>query len=324
MLTIQDSIASLHLGEATLYEGLTVFPLFSESSQEKDYLTLDEALEQGQGRVTEVSESGSVPTLRFENLSDKRVLLVDGDELIGAKQNRIINLTIMVAAHTGIDIPVSCVEAGRWRHESREFKSEKRAMMARSRANKSASVSASMKQAGSRRSDQGEVWEDVALYSRTLNVDSPTGSMSDIYDGHEAALDNYKKAFKAGTNQVGALFAVNGRIQGLEVFDSSVTFANYLERLVSSYAITRLAERGEVEFSATPDATGFLDRVGRASTECFKALGEGDDLRLSGDGLAGGALRTEDRIYHLVVFDLQNPNNKSGHRAESYRRRRPH
>ena len=324
MPTIQDSIASLRLGEPTSYEGLTVFPLFSESPQEKDYFTLDEVLEQGQGRVTEVSESGSVPTLRFENLSDKQVLLVDGDELIGAKQNRIINLTIMVAAHNGIDIPVSCVEAGRWRHESREFKSEKRAMMARSRANKSASVSASMKEAGSHMSDQRGVWEDVALYSRTLKVDSPTDSMSDIYDGHESSLDNYKKAFKAGTNQVGALFAVNGRIQGLEVFDSSITFANYLERLVSSYATTCLAERGELEFVATPDTTDFLDRVGKANTECFEALGEGDDIRLSGVGLTGGALMVGDRIFHLVAFELQNPSNESRHRAESYRRPRPH
>jgi len=323
MQTIQDSIASLRLGEPTSYEGLTVFPLFSESPQKKDYLTLDEVLEKGQGRVTEVSESGSVPTLRFENMSDKPVLLVDGDELLGAKQNRIINLTILVPAQSGIDIPVSCVEAGRWRHESDEFKSEKRAMMARSRANKLASVSASMKHSGSHRSDQSEVWADVALYSRALEVNSLTDSMSDIFDRHDSSLGNYKKAFKASSKQVGALFAVNGRIQGLEVFDSSTTFANYLERLVSSYAITCLAERGEVEFVATPDTTHFLDRVASAKAECFEALGEGEDIRLSGVGLTGGALRVAERIFHLVAFEMQNPTYESRHRAKSYRRR-PH
>ena len=324
MQKIHDSISNLQLGEATSFEGLTVFPLFCESSREKDYLTLDEALEKGQARVTEVSESGAVPTLRFENPGDQRVLLVDGDELTGAKQNRIINLTIMVPAQTGIDIPVSCVEAGRWSHNSREFASPKRAMMARARASKSASVSASMKAAESRRSDQGEVWQEVGVYQQALEVKSPTDSMSDIYDSYEVPLENYRKAFSAGQNQVGALFAVNGRIQGLEVFDCSETFANYLERLVSSYAITRLAERGELEFTATPDTEKFLGRVSQAEAERFDALGEGDDLRLSGEDLTGGVLSAGDRIVHLVAFDLQNPASRSGHRAESYRRRSTH
>jgi hypothetical protein len=96
MQTISDTINGLHLGEATSFEGLTVFPLVGDHVQEKDYLTLDEALEQEQARVIEVSEAGDVPNLLFENLGDRKVLLVDGDELVGAKQNRIINLTILV------------------------------------------------------------------------------------------------------------------------------------------------------------------------------------------------------------------------------------
>jgi hypothetical protein len=40
--------------------------------------------------------------------------LLDGEELIGAKQNRALNLTILAPAKQVIVIPVSCVEAGRW------------------------------------------------------------------------------------------------------------------------------------------------------------------------------------------------------------------
>jgi len=41
---------------------------------------------------------------------DLPLLLLDGEQLVGAKQNWIMNMTVLVAAHTAVTIPVSCVE----------------------------------------------------------------------------------------------------------------------------------------------------------------------------------------------------------------------
>ena len=60
------------------------------------------------------SESGSVPELVVENPLAERVLLYDGEELVGAKQNRILNVSVLVEAKSTLTIPVSCVEQGRW------------------------------------------------------------------------------------------------------------------------------------------------------------------------------------------------------------------
>ena len=65
--------------------------------------------------------AGSVPELLAHNPLDASVLLYDGEELIGAKQNRILNVTVLVAAASETRIPVSCVEEGRWRARSRHF-----------------------------------------------------------------------------------------------------------------------------------------------------------------------------------------------------------
>ena len=59
---------------------------------------------------------------------------MDGEELLGAKQNRIVNLTILVAANSELTIPVSCVEAGRWRARSRAFTSAPRTQFVSGRA----------------------------------------------------------------------------------------------------------------------------------------------------------------------------------------------
>ena len=121
MQIVTRTLKELEIGPATTYAGLTLFPLIAKPTElgERAYRTLDEAIASGSARVAEVSTGGSVPELRFENEGDMPVLLLDGEELIGAKQNRILNLTILAGAKTSITIPVSCVEAGRCRPTSR-------------------------------------------------------------------------------------------------------------------------------------------------------------------------------------------------------------
>ena len=66
--------------------------------------------------MEEVNESGSVPNLAVKNKCDRPLLIPEGEILIGAKQNRVINITVLVAAGVKFVLPVSCVEAGRWRY----------------------------------------------------------------------------------------------------------------------------------------------------------------------------------------------------------------
>lgn len=79
-------------------ENLTMVPLLTAAPAAPDYLLLDDALDAGLAEVTEISQGGSVPELAFRNRADRDILLVDGEELVGAKQNRVLNLTILVAA----------------------------------------------------------------------------------------------------------------------------------------------------------------------------------------------------------------------------------
>ena len=72
------------------------------------------------------------------------MLLLDGEELVGAKQNRVLNLTILAPARQAITIPVSCVEAGRWHAESDAFRPAGHVMYSRARAAKASQVSFDM------------------------------------------------------------------------------------------------------------------------------------------------------------------------------------
>jgi hypothetical protein len=110
--TILAYLTEAGLGHEQSYRNLAMYPLFSVHQTTLDYITLDEAFAKDLIEVAEVSEEGSVPHLKVENKSPEMVLILDGEELVGAKQNRIVNTTILLRGDTSTTIPVSCVERG--------------------------------------------------------------------------------------------------------------------------------------------------------------------------------------------------------------------
>ncbi len=202
--TIEGALSNVQLGAETTFGNMTIFPLLDGDNGSADYLTLDDAVARGLVQITEVSVQGSVPDLKLNNESDEPVLLLDGEELIGAKQNRILNLTILAPANRTIVIPVSCVEAGRWSPRSAQFTTSSQAHFARGRAKKMAQVSDSLRASGERRSDQQAVWEEIGAKAACLKVQSPTSAMLDIYETYTKRIDEYAGAFTAVDRQVGA------------------------------------------------------------------------------------------------------------------------
>lgn len=118
---IKDYMDTIQIRKAQSHKNLVVFPLTSDYVVPFDYLTLDEALSEDLIDVVELDEDGSVPELKVVNRSDRMVLILDGEELVGAKQNRVVNTTILILASTTTVIPVSCVEQGRWSYDTANF-----------------------------------------------------------------------------------------------------------------------------------------------------------------------------------------------------------
>lgn len=306
MKAIESFVSRLTVGEPQVAEKLAVFPLFLAGQVAMDYLLLDEALQAEQAHVTEVSEGGHVPELAFENASPRRVLLVDGDELVGARQNRIVNITILVGAGKKLVIPVSCVEQGRWSYRSRKFEAAERSLFASLKARKMAAVSRSLREDGMRESDQGEVWDGIRAKMSSFEVSSDTAAMGDLYAGVQGKLDDYEKAFAAVDGQVGAVFATGSRVIGLEVFDAPEAFAKTFRKMVRAYAMDAQGEAQPVDKAATlADVRQFLEAMTKAATESYAALGEGEDVRLEGENLAGGALVDGERVVHLAAYRLE-------------------
>ncbi len=323
MTVVAERLSQTTLGEAQTHANLTIYPLLGESPKASNYELLDRALAKKWVRITELTESGSVPELKFANESDYTILLLDGEELVGAKQNRILNLTILAPPHKTIVIPVSCVEAGRWRTESREFRSAERAHYAQGRARKVAQVSESLRYAGVRHSDQSEIWADISEKAARLGARSETGAAAAMYEKHRSSLRSYVETFSVVELQAGAVFAINGKVVGLDLFDSSQAFEGLLPKLVQSYALDALDVLQPVtEVPSAGDIKAFMTEVAMAEIERFPAVGAGEDLRLTGDRLAGGALELDGQVLHLCAFRLADASDSTaGRRARASVRR---
>src|SRR5262245_12353641 len=109
----------IQVGDPIQHEALTVFPLFTPANAAADYLLADEGLAAGAVTVAAGGEAGAVPTLVVPSQADSPVLFLEGEELRGAKQNRVLNTSVLVARRSRTPSPVSCVEQGRWRYVSR-------------------------------------------------------------------------------------------------------------------------------------------------------------------------------------------------------------
>ena len=303
MHPLKTALSSLTLGDPQSWKGLTMFPLLSDVPSSLRYLMLADGLRDGSVTVKEVSRAGSVPDLAVENRSKLPVLILDGEELVGAKQNRVANLTMLIPAQHTVVIPVSCVEQGRWDYERDDFVVTEQLQYARGRTERLASVLHSLTETGERVSDQAQVWHSIAAKAAAMDAASPSGAMNSIFERHAEALDQYVRSVNSLPGQVGAVFIVGKERLGLDLFDQPTTFASMLPRLVRSYAVD-VIERpiSQKRSGRVSEARSFLDSILKASFDDRPALGLGRDFGFVADHLVAGALLVDEVVLHLAAF----------------------
>jgi hypothetical protein len=301
---IKHYLEEAKVGRKQSYRNLSIFPLLSPYETSLDFITLDEALTGAFIEISEVDESGSVPELKVINKSEKMILILDGEELVGSKQNRIVNTTILIQAKSTTVIPVSCVEQGRWSYDTPRFYSQKRMMSAGMRAMKSRQVHDSVRYLGRYQADQGAIWDEISAKAERMAAESPSMAMSGIFEKERDSIGDYVKHFRLTDMQVGAVFAIHGNVVGMDCFGKHETFTGVFEKLVQSYALDAIDwfdEKNESK-AMKADVTKFLKATQNGAVESRPSVGLGSDIRLESEDLTGFALALDDQILHLSVF----------------------
>jgi hypothetical protein len=283
--------------------GLQAFGLRWPSESQLGYRTLDELMAADALEVTEIDEGGSVPTIRVTNKSDLMAFLMAGEQLVGAKQNRVLNVSLMVPPSASLDIPVSCVEAGRWNDRSAKFASGGSMSHSKLRKMMSKQIHRGRRSGGTPTSDQMAVWNEVERKLSAMRSSSPSQAFEQVYKDHAARLNDLSSRLQPPEGCHGVLFAVAGRIEGADLFDQPATLAKLWTKLVRGYVIDAM-EMGENEAPpiTTEDGLRWLQAAGGAETESYPSPGIGRDVRFEATALSGSAFVVDEQAVHLELF----------------------
>ena len=297
------SLGSALVGDPVSYRALTIFPLFMETKSSVVYELADDAIADGQVTVEELDAEGSIPDLIVDNKAASPVLFIEGDELVGAKQNRILNATVLVAAESRTKIPVSCVEAGRWRHQSPSLHYSGGSSSPKLRHFLKKSVGSSLKSKQGHRSDQGGVWNEVQRQMSSLGSSSETGAMADTYRACQERIQEFQERLGYVDGASGLIAALGKRVVAADLFDKPSTCEKVWARLLTGTIMDALEDEetdGPVQAEA---ARELLDRMDGLNWEPGPTVGLGEELRAEeADGVYGSTLVVDNTVVHSSVM----------------------
>ncbi|GIW45032.1 MAG: hypothetical protein KatS3mg077_2314 [Candidatus Binatia bacterium] len=262
---------------------LAVVPLAWRAAplEERLYLTFAEARDE-----VRIEETGHVPGLRIRNRAAKPVLLLEGESLQGGWQNRVVTISILVPKDAVVEIPVACVEQGRWsprwvaqrqahrgsataepwrRRAEREpeyldpgdhaFESPPELwepgdfLFAKLKGRLSRDVSRAAREGSRFWGNQSTIWDEISRKATSFRARSRTGAMSDIFERSAHTLEEYVHNLPLEQDQIGFVAAIDHDPLGMELVDHPHTLRAVYPRLLRAYALEAIEEeRGASRF----------------------------------------------------------------------------
>jgi hypothetical protein len=280
---------SITLAEPVFLRNLVISPVKGGTGNGFKPVTIDEIMDSKKGFLQE-SDTPDINEIQFSNDSGDPVLMLDGEEIIGAMQNRIIAHSHMIEPHSTERIPVVCVEEGRW-EELGGFRTgycsypRLRAVLLRSRHRKT--------------DVQKTVWKEITRKLTVTRTQSATSSMHDIYENLDDEVARYVEDFR-GLNHgtIGFIGSAGDRILGCDLFHNAHTYQKFEPKLIRSYALDAIEHRQKK--GNRPETEQFLNRIISALQ---KRTRKGQPyIHFKGAGFIGQTLLHNNTLLHISVF----------------------
>lgn len=294
-----EQLERASIGRPITRNGISLYPVYFHGDGGPDIAARPDDV-----AITE-QDSAEVPAIVVVNPGPRPTLLVEGETVTGGQQNRVLNVSVLVPAASTIEVPVSCVEAGRWNGRA-AFERGQTFAPRRVRRVKTASVVEAVRLDGAKFSDQSAVWDMIDHELRALRVHSTTQA----FHAAEEALERDDLADALGElvrvgplpGQCGIVFGHGNRIVAAELFATPELLAANWEGLVRAALLdTPVVTDGRPSVSR---ALRFVQRLAKAPSTRTPGVGLGEELHVHTSRIVGQALVFEGSLVHASVFAL--------------------
>jgi hypothetical protein len=288
-------IPDIRVGEPTSCGRAAVFPLFAgrpsspDGTGSCDYALASEAMAAGTVAVSEVSEAGQVPYLLVANCGDLPVFFLEGEEVRGGRQNRVLCGSVLAAAGSRTHIPVVCTQRKRWEQGSRPFA-----------AGSCCPPSLRHLLKGCNGGRQSHIWATIRQNHFRLGVRSPSENLSDALETHRGRVEDLRQHLPYVEGASGVAVALGGKVACIDLFDGAATLEKLWDRLIEGLALDAVEAPDTARWLREADISVELYKVRIARWQQVETVGLGEAYRATGEAIAT-ALVVDDVPIHVSV-----------------------
>ncbi len=285
---------------------ITFIPIKSYQIPKLNYISIEQAHKMDKVHIKELNEEGVVQEIFIINKADQFILIPQGETLVGAKQNRIVNTSILLEPNSESKIPVSCIESGRWRYRKPNFEPSNEYATYKLRKHALKTVSKNFESPGFR-SDQTSIWNFIDNEFRKENLYSETSSYTEFMTQKLADIDTQINEVDFPPDTNGFVTYFGERILSFEYFSRPDVFKDNSKRLIKAVLVDSI----DYEKMTRPENFDFETKtkekiIGLSTLKLkskksiaagidFKAIDEEKDINLS-------FISYEEEIIHLVTY----------------------
>ncbi len=257
----------------------------------------------------QIAETGVVPRLKVRNPSKIDVLLPSDIVVDGGKQARVVERSVIVPAGLEVEIPVRCVEAGRWHPKSAATAGGFSVTAAASIDSREHLTRLKQDVFRARKSyelDQSEVWKHVASELKRSGTSSDTTSYTAFLGKRDARIARARELAIAPPASANAVAVVRHRGGvWIEAFPAQ----DHVEASIVGHVADLLEENASAKTSQRPFADPSA-RAKRAAERVWSAPAtaiappegtKGDGYAIDAEGIAGFVLLTSSAVAHLAT-----------------------
>lgn len=298
---LRDFLGSVKVGEPVFLRNLVIYPLESpEFGDFREFLTLEDG-------IFSISEFSPpvVERVKFQRLSDQPFFILDGEEILGAYQDRVVNTSLWLEGRETFELPVSCIEQKRWSGDG-IFRAGLTLLNPSLRRVLCEGVSRSLSEGKGYKSDQRSLWSSIDETLRSLKISSKTSSFHDVYSSLREEIESYIEEVKDLGKSFSGFVVETPTLLAIDLFGNREMLSRFLKRLLRSYLIEGFIRKGSVAISANR-IKGLLKLILKEEFNVYSTPANiGEELRFKeGSMFLGKALMLEDNLIHLSLFKVK-------------------